>query len=307
MKYFNFIFLISFSILILRPNVTGQNLIAHYPLNSNPNDTTGLNDPMELINTPYQEGGIYCNGIYYGNSGYCHAITPQLGNFNFNSFAITVNFKVSEYPEPGPDRPVFVGGDLYRWIQFGLRSDSTVSLRYNNGLLVPSKVKYSLNTWYQATIIYDSSTKTGSLYLDNELACTAQFELFHGNDANIGITNFGSGTTFKGWLSDLRIYDYSPVGVEDDGQMPELFGLKQNYPNPFNPSTNIEYSITNFRFVVLKVYDILGREVAILVNEEKQPGVYEISFDASGLSSGIYYYLLESGGSAETKKMVLLR
>lgn len=80
-----------------------------------------------------------------------------------------------------------------------------------------------------------------------------------------------------------------------------------NYPNPFNPFTNIRYSIPSQSMVVVKVYDLLGREIKTLVNEEKPAGIYEVSFDASQLSSGVYYYQLRTGSFVETKKMVLLR
>jgi hypothetical protein len=89
--------------------------------------------------------------------------------------------------------------------------------------------------------------------------------------------------------------------------LPEYFELKQNYPNPFNPSTSIRYSIGNKQFVVLKVYNILGNEVATLVNEEKPAGSYEVNFDASELTSGVYFYSLSSGNYFETKKLILLR
>ncbi len=88
--------------------------------------------------------------------------------------------------------------------------------------------------------------------------------------------------------------------------------LYQNYPNPFNPTTKIKYSIpfVETRYipsVQIKVYDILGREVATLVNKEKQPGNYEVEFNASNLSSGVYFYKLTAGIFVETKKMILLR
>jgi hypothetical protein len=85
------------------------------------------------------------------------------------------------------------------------------------------------------------------------------------------------------------------------------FILRQNYPNPFNPSTNLSYVIGNSSFVTLKVYDVLGEEVATLVNEEKFPGTYNINFNAVHLSSGVYYYRLKAGNYTETKKMILLR
>ncbi|MEP0862683.1 MAG: T9SS type A sorting domain-containing protein, partial [Ignavibacterium sp.] len=87
------------------------------------------------------------------------------------------------------------------------------------------------------------------------------------------------------------------------------FILEQNYPNPFNPSTKIKYVIPNGvrNLVTLKVYDVLGNEVATLVNEEKPAGIYEVEFNASKLSSGIYFYKLQAGSFVETKKMILLK
>lgn len=85
------------------------------------------------------------------------------------------------------------------------------------------------------------------------------------------------------------------------------FTLKQNYPNPFNPNTTINYSISEQSFVTLKVYDLLGREVATLVNEEKTAGSYEVQFNGNDLPSGVYFYQLKAEGFVETKKMILLR
>jgi len=92
-----------------------------------------------------------------------------------------------------------------------------------------------------------------------------------------------------------------------DDQIPKDFTLKQNYPNPFNPTTKIEYSIPSESFVELKVYDVLGNEVASLVNEQQQAGVYRADFNASELSSGVYFYKLQTESFIDTKKMILLR
>ncbi|MBC8044684.1 MAG: T9SS type A sorting domain-containing protein [Rhizobacter sp.] len=88
---------------------------------------------------------------------------------------------------------------------------------------------------------------------------------------------------------------------------PKGFALNQNYPNPFNPATTIQYSIVTSQQVSLKVYDLLGREVAALVNERQGAGVYEAKFDASKLSSGMYLYRLQAGSNVETKKMMLTK
>jgi outer membrane protein assembly factor BamB len=100
--------------------------------------------------------------------------------------------------------------------------------------------------------------------------------------------------------------DYS-TGITESDNPPEAFSLSQNYPNPFNPSTVISYQLPVVSKVTLIVYDLLGREIAVLVNEEKQPGVYEIEFDASNFSSGIYLYRIKAGSFMETRKMILLR
>jgi hypothetical protein len=106
-----------------------------------------------------------------------------------------------------------------------------------------------------------------------------------------------------------RIFQ-TPVAI-DDGQegsgMLGTFSLSQNYPNPFNPSTRINFSIPEASFITLKVYDVLGNEIATLVNEEKPAGNYEINFSAEGLTSGIYFYILTAGSFTQTMKMILLK
>jgi hypothetical protein len=98
------------------------------------------------------------------------------------------------------------------------------------------------------------------------------------------------------------------LGVDDQSnEIPSQFILEQNYPNPFNPSTTIHFSVPSSEFVTLKVYDVLGNEVATLVNEEKSTGIYEVNFNAARLSSGIYFYKLQTGNFTETKKMLLLK
>ena len=85
------------------------------------------------------------------------------------------------------------------------------------------------------------------------------------------------------------------------------YQLAQNYPNPFNPATQIKYSVPEFGFVSLKVYDMIGRETAVLVNEEKSAGNYSVTFDGSSLSSGVYFYQLKAGPYTGTRKFILLK
>ena len=101
----------------------------------------------------------------------------------------------------------------------------------------------------------------------------------------------------------------SPNGIDDDHNFVGgiQYTLSQNYPNPFNPSTTIQYAINSRQFVTLKVYDILGNEIIMLVNEEKPAGEYAIQFDGVGLSSGVYLYQLKTENLIQTKKMLLIK
>jgi len=107
---------------------------------------------------------------------------------------------------------------------------------------------------------------------------------------------------------EVEMYGTDNVtSIETITKVPETFELSQNYPNPFNPSTKIRYSVPQSLNVVIKVFDILGNEIATLVNEEKPIGNYEIEFDATTLPSGVYFYQLKSGEFVQTKKMVLMK
>lgn len=116
-------------------------------------------------------------------------------------------------------------------------------------------------------------------------------------------TNLFAGTSRGVWrrpLSEMSIQSLS-------NEVPEQYSLEQNFPNPFNPVTNLEFGISKLGFVTLKIYDLLGKEVAKLVNEKLSPGRYRVEFDVSGLPSGVYFYRLETEGFLETKSMVLLK
>ncbi len=142
---------------------------------------------------------------------------------------------------------------------------------------------------------------------------------------NIGFVE-GNGTTTEPSIYSFNdgnlspgLYNYRLKQIDYDGtsiysnelvveiSLPGVFSLEQNYPNPFNPSTRIKYSIPSDGFVTLKVYDILGNEVSTLVNEFKQAGTFDVTFDGSNLSSGVYYYRLTSDEMTTTKKLMLTK
>ena len=126
-------------------------------------------------------------------------------------------------------------------------------------------------------------------------------------DANIGTAVGPGGTILRTTNGGVTF-----IGDEPNPKQPNSFLLSHNYPNPFNPATTITYQIPQTEFVTLKVYDILGKEIATLVNEEKPAGSYEVEFNShSGevrnLTSGIYFYQIKAGEYSETKKMILLK
>ncbi|MBX2990891.1 MAG: T9SS type A sorting domain-containing protein [Bacteroidetes bacterium] len=107
-----------------------------------------------------------------------------------------------------------------------------------------------------------------------------------------------SSTTWSGAL---------PTDVRVSNEVPSEFALRQNYPNPFNPSTTIEYQVAAAEFVSLKVYNLLGQEVATLVNELKQPGTYRTSWNADGEPSGTYFYRMNGGSFNATGRMIVVK
>ncbi|PID56320.1 MAG: peptidase S8 [Ignavibacteriae bacterium] len=140
----------------------------------------------------------------------------------------------------------------------------------------------------------------------------------HGNSNSPKFYNYSDNTVSSGKfqyrLKQIDFdgkYSYSNV-VEVNLGLPTEFSLKQNYPNPFNPSTVIEYTIPSTGMeqsnqVILKVYDILGNEVATLVNKQQPAGNYKIKFNANNLSNGVYFYKLTSGNYTATKKLMLMK
>jgi hypothetical protein len=105
------------------------------------------------------------------------------------------------------------------------------------------------------------------------------------------------------WLNGITSVDHDLPGLNT----PKVYSLHQNFPNPFNPKTTIQYSISNGGLVSIKVYNVLGEEIASLVNRNQAPGFYEVIFDGNSLPSGIYYYQLMINDFIGTKKLVLLK
>jgi hypothetical protein len=129
-----------------------------------------------------------------------------------------------------------------------------------------------------------------------------------------GTTQQSNTQIISGFLADT-LFRWTVVGVPNQEELPVSYSLGQNYPNPFNPSTTIQFDIPKASIVTLKVYNILGQEVAILVDEKREAGRYEVILDGSMLPSGVYFYRLQArpidGGQANdfvnTKKLIIMK
>ena len=112
-------------------------------------------------------------------------------------------------------------------------------------------------------------------------------------------------------IDDIRILAYGSTSYARDGYvtplLPARYSLGQNYPNPFNPSTTIKFELPKSSHVTLSVYDILGRQVSVLINERRDAGLHEVKFDAASLASGVYFYRLQAGSYVQTRKLLILK
>lgn len=312
------ILLLSFfqSSLIHSQNLSNMTLIAHYPLINTANDTTGNYAPMTLTNAPFQDGGIYCDGI----SGSSYVITPTITDLNFAGLAISAEFKVSSYITSGFN-PVLIGGYGYQWMGIGLSPDSLVSYIFNGSTVQNTNVKFSLETWHIATMTYDSSKGIGKFYIDSILADSAQLQIDAVDDEyirKIAPMHAGYGEVFKGVFRNLKIYNKNNETEVKSNKVEILnqFQLRQNYPNPFNPETTIEYQLPQSSEVKLTIYDIRGQLIREFIQRTESAGSYQVIWngqDQSGhtVSTGIYFFQIETKSKdkhfIDVKKMVFIK
>ncbi len=146
------------------------------------------------------------------------------------------------------------------------------------------------DTW---TLLGELNGDNGRSYGAGRFQCASNGDIFY-------LDNSYAGSLYKISNSITSI-------SKNQNLVPNTYNLSQNYPNPFNPTTIIEFSIPLTKFVTLKVFDLLGRELSTLVNEEKLPGNYEIKFNGTCYPSGVYFYRLQAGSFSQTKKLILLK
>jgi hypothetical protein len=157
------------------------------------------------------------------------------------------------------------------------------------------------NTWY--TLGSDSATLTTAFVQNAKIKCVVTDTKSNTATSSI-ITVTVSSTSSSVEKEQTAV---AKISTAQEVELPTSYAVEQNYPNPFNPSTVINYQLPKDGLVSLKVYDILGREVRTLVNEIKSPGKYSVSFNASNLASGIYFYRLQANDYTCIKKMILTK
>ena len=161
------------------------------------------------------------------------------------------------------------------------------------------------------TSLFGKTTNHHQFYLDGLAVCNvvlgSDFGIIASQDLSDPPGWYTSERYLIGAIISDTVYGYIPTAVQEDYPPEFGFRLEQNYPNPFNPTTTITYKIPKLSFVSLKVYDVLGREVAALVGEEQPAGRYTVNFDAPNLASGIYIYQLRVNDYISSRKMLLLR
>jgi hypothetical protein len=185
-----------------------------------------------------------------------------------------------------------------------------------NGLVVsnvdgaPHDVNIILTTSGNPAAIFGLADRIPCIATDLYNGNTTQPVMFTGgiDTLKVSLPAYGSAVfVIDNVAHTLVLPPLTGIGENRSGAIPREYVLAQNYPNPFNPVTTISYQIRSAGGVTLRVYDLLGREVATLMNEFQQAGSYTTTFDASRLSSGVYFYRLQAGSFVNTKKMVLTK
>jgi hypothetical protein len=147
---------------------------------------------------------------------------------------------------------------------------------------------------------------TGSPPLENYL--DTNLKLITGDARSTVFLPSGSWFSSRALTGELRYVVSTTTGITNlNTGIPESYSLSQNYPNPFNPNTHFKFAIPEKNNVTLKIYDVNGREVAVLANGEFNPGNYIVSWNASGVASGVYFYTISSGSFTQTKKLMLVK
>jgi len=319
--------------------------LIYYRFEDNPSPTTTPNFASAPVgNNPVtitaghtlSNGGMY-DSCLLGSSATTGVIsTGWLTNLANGSWTIGMFLKNLPNQSALGTAPCYLFGDVgagsFRcfWAGAGSGAGDTAILLRKTGqpdmrLVLPNPYQTS----YYVHFVYNSGTSTLSAYRNGVFVTSVTWTApaITGTGFSIAGYNNTASPLFTGArMDEFRLYNRALdqteitatwnksdlpgclVGVEPvNNQVPNTYNLSQNYPNPFNPVTNIKFAIPTTGYVKLVIFDVLGREIASLVNDNMTAGSYTVDFDASSLSSGVYFYRLDAGDFTQTKKMLLVK
>ena len=317
-------------ILLLTISLFAQNtdgLEVYFPFNGNANDESGNGHNGVVAGATLTEdrfgnpsSAYSFNGAdnYIGFSTLWNSAPDSITFAAWYNIAAPLEGEKILYHGDNGEFQLFVGGDS-AWAGVHLGQSVTDPWYYVK--------KYTpQNSWQMIAAVWIKG-ESFLLYLNGEqvdsvgVSSDGLLDPGSGYQPSIGSYGQNLGGYFEGKIDDIRVYSRVLTAGEIDSlfnegitsaeeignAIPTEFELYQNYPNPFNPATKIKYSIPQKAKVKLTVYDLLGREVAVLLNEEKLRGKYEVSFDAGSLSSGFYFYRIQASAFNFVRKMLLLK
>jgi hypothetical protein len=307
-------------------NQTGE-MVVFYPFNGNANDESGFNNHGTVhgaVLSPDRNGDP--NSAYFFNGSNANITVPVSPSLSFQE-AVSINFwmKIGAF-FAREQYPISHGSWQNRWKVSISNERLRWTIRTGLGVTdLDSESELLLDSVYNVTVLYSGSDF--EVYLNGALDAFGSWSgaiLQTPIDLTIGqMLPTDQGYNFDGILDDIRIYNYAlsvqqiedlaswTTEVEEGGEvLPLHLALDQNYPNPFNPHTTIQFALpwsVDKAHVRLVVFDVLGREVATLLDNPLPPGTHKVQWSAERFPSGVYYYQLRTPGATIVKKMVLLK
>jgi hypothetical protein len=249
------IYFISIAIVLFSfSSLSAQTLLAEYPLLSDGVDISGNNAEMTILEAPFQNGGIYSNGIYNGNDTMGSYIqSPQIADFNFDDLTVKVDFLLDEYPEH--NKPIIMLGSNWRWMSAWM-DESKIALKVNNGSYYEiSDAVVSLNQWHTLSVSYNKAEAKAELYLDFNMVLSIDVEeLNHHENGRITNLDGGIGKTYLGYWKNLRIYNSSVVAKIDENLLENI------YIRQLRRQVQVDVPTEN-NGTVLRMFDLSGRSI----------------------------------------------
>lgn len=254
MKKFSFLFVLLI-VSLFTLNANPDSLLAQYPLVSDGIDVTGNNVEMMIKNAPFQNGGIYSNGIYIGNDTTGSLIkTPLLNDFNFEEFTISIDFRIESYPSS--KNPILIGGALWRWIGAYVDGDHLAFMANDGSDYVITDEVITLDKWNILGLTYNKAQKQATMYFNGRLVADVFIPLLeHNDDGRFLNEHGGTGDTFKGLWRNLQTFNQ--IGLLAVAEFNELeridVSVFHGYLKILLPQ--------NEKDVNMQIIDVLGKQL----------------------------------------------